>query len=170
MRTRVLTKIGPLVAAFLFLLAYAGHGGAAEPYDPKDDPNYAPETSGKLPVGKEAVQELIKEFEGQAMPKGERHPGAAQSAPGQPQQYTQGTTLPAPRVSSQDPVFGDTFAYPYSPYGERYRWWWAGSPRIPWWSLIPFARGDEDFLHHAGDFNFGHPHGGHSQFGFVHHD
>jgi hypothetical protein len=61
------------------------------------------------------------------------------------------------------------FGYPYAPYSPSYPWWWERSPRIPWWSLVPFAKGDKDFFDHFGRFRFGRPHGGHFNFGFRHH-
>ena len=162
MRSGIHTKAWLIVVASLFLFVHAGLGGAvageSKPYNPKDDPNYTPETSKKVPERGEAIRGLVKEYEGRAIPGVEGRPGTTQYAPTQPQGYTQEPPLADLRESVRDPLFGDAYAYPYYPYGYWYRWRWTGSPRIPWWSLIPFARDDDDkdFFPDKGHFQFGH--------------
>jgi hypothetical protein len=161
------------MAAFLLLVAWPGHGGAAadvlERYNPKDDPNYAPGPSKSLAVQGEAIWKLVEAFQGEPIPRAERREVVAQSAPPQPDHYTRETAPSVSRGTVQDPFFINPFGYPYAPYGSSYLWWHERSPRIPWWSLIPFAKGDKDFFDHFGHFRFGRPHGGQFHFGFRHH-
>ena len=162
MKVRVPSQIWGMVAAILFLVAHPSQGIASvatlEAYNPKDDPNYAQATSGSLSARWEAIQELVKEFEAGAIPTVNRRQGSQSSAAAQPDHYTQAT----PPAAEREPTFVDPFFYPDG------RWWWRGSPRIPWWSLIPFARGDKDFFDHFGHFPFGNHHGGRFHFGFGH--
>ena len=150
------------MAVLLLLFAHAGQAGAAvgvaEGYNPKEDPNYAQATSRSLSARLEAIQELVKEFEGQLIPTVGAGQETAQSTAAQPDHYTHAT----PPAAEREPTFVDPFSYPYG------RWRWRGSPRIPWWSLIPFARGDKDFFDHFGHFPFGHHRGGRFHFGFGH--
>ncbi len=165
MRTWVQEYIWPSIASFALLFAHAGQAGAAvgvaEGYNPKDDPNYAEATSGSLSARLEAVRELVKEFEAGAIPTVNRRQGSQSSAAAQPDHYTQAT----PPAAEREPTFVDPFSYPYGRWNRR---WWDSSPRIPWWSLIPFARGDKDFFDHFGHFPFGHHRGGRFHFGFGH--
>lgn len=151
------------IAVSVLLFAHAGQAGAAvgvaEAYNPKDDPNYVEATSGSPLAKWEAIRELVKEFEAGAFPTVERRQGSQSSAAAQPDHYTQAT----PPAAEREPTIVDPFVY-----GRWSGWWLGHSPRIPWWSLIPFARGDTNF-HFHGHFPFGHHHGGHSHFGFGHH-
>jgi len=175
MKVRVPSQIWGMVAAILFLVAHPSQGIAAatslEAYNPKEDPNYAQGTSRSLGARGKAVWELVKDFQGKAIPMGEASQETAHSATAQPEQYTQ--AVPPTMSTSSDalnPVFGGPFAYRYYRNGRWGRSRWGRSPRIPWWSLIPFARGDKDFHFRGrfGHFPFRHHRGGHFRFGFGH--
>ena len=173
MKTRIQMHVRWSMVAFLLLIGWPGHGAAAtdvlEGYNPKNDPNYAAGSSKSPAVQGEAIWTLVEAFQGGPIPQAERREVVALSAPPQPDHYARDTAPPVPRGTLQEPFFINPFGYPYAPYGPSYPRWWDRSPRIPWWSLVPFAKGGKDFFEGFGHFHFGHPHGGHFHFGFRHH-
>ena len=164
MRTRIQASIRSSMILFLLFVAWPGHGVAGvdffEPYNPKNDPNYASGASKGLAVQGEAIWKLIEAFQGEPIPRAERRQVLAQWAPPQPDHYTRET----PPTTPKGPVYVDPY-YPYGPYDPYrppYPWRHERSSRIPWWSLVPFLEDDKDFSfghHRHGHFPSDHGHG-----------
>ena len=132
------------VTAAVLLLTHLGEVGVAsatpDQYDPRLDPNYSRETSETAPINWEAVWSLVREFEARTYLNVDGPQVAAPYAQPQPWHYVQGTSLFD--SSSQGygvPVYGDPYALARYAYYPSLSPWWGKSPRIPWWSLIPFS-------------------------------
>ncbi len=145
MRTRTVALVALTSLSVLGARGFAV-AGPLEGYNPKDDPNYT-RALGNRAVRDEALLGLIGEFEGQQTTSPARPLPVSQAAPPQPQSYVSGDTRVA-SVSTGQPNYGPEYGFgagyapAFSYYGHTvwYPGWWQASPRIPWWSLLPFTR------------------------------
>lgn len=153
-RIRKATTFWSILAAVLLVV----HGrlvlavsATPDQYDPRHDPNFAPETSERAPVNWEAIWGLVREFEARAYLNVDRPQATAPYAQPQPWHYVQGV----PTFSGSPPIpdvpgYGDPYVGSWYAYGSSFSGYWEPSPRIPWWSLIPFRSRDGHGHHHTG--------------------
>ena len=139
------TNILIAVTATVLLLTHLGEAGAVsaapDQYDPRRDPNYSREAFQTAPIHWEAVWGLVREFEARTYLNVDRPQVAAPYAQPQPWHYVQGTSLSDSSSPGYGvPVYGDPYALARYAYYPSLSPWWGESPRIPWWSLIPFKR------------------------------
>lgn len=134
------TNILIAVTATVLLLTHLGEAGAVsaapDQYDPRRDPNYSREAFQTAPIHWEAVWELVREFEVRSHSNAARSQPSSQFAVPQPWHYVQETPWPA-----ATPPFSGAAGYggQYYGYDPWFAGWWEASPRIPWWSLVPFT-------------------------------
>ena len=128
-----------------------------EQYDPRRDPNYSRETSDRTPLNWQAVWALVREFEERAYPSIERPQMTAPYAQPQPWHYVQ--EIPSPVATSPiagADVYGGAYGGSFYGYDPWFPGRWETSPRIPWWSLIPFKK--DHHPHHRHRDGRGHQH------------
>ena len=122
-----------------------------ESYNPLDDPNYRQVNSGKPQPQGETIGILVKQFESMTSSPAKRDTEIAQIGQPQPEHYTQSSTS-EPNWS----YYTEEGDYPFYAYGRRFPWrstyGYTSSPRIPWWSLVPFVRDPDrhSFFFHRG--------------------
>ncbi|MBI4381150.1 MAG: hypothetical protein HY574_08150 [candidate division NC10 bacterium] len=138
-------KTNTLVAitAAVLLFTHVGEGGAVsvgpDQYDPRRDPNYVREASATTPMNWQAIWSLVREFEGRTDQIVGRGLPSSQFAVPQPSHYVQETPWPGATPSySGAAVYGGPYGGSFYGYEPWYPSWREASPRIPWWSLIPF--------------------------------
>jgi len=141
---KLITNILIAVTAAVLLLTHLGEAGVAsaatDQYDPRRDPNYSREAFETTPINWEAVWGLVREFEMRTYASVGRSQPASQFAVPQPWHYVQGTSLfDSSSPGYGVPVYGDPYALARYAYYPSLSPWWGKSPRIPWWSLIPFS-------------------------------
>ncbi len=139
-----------VVAAILFM-THPGLAGAVSPtkdqYDPRKDPNYSRENSER-PLNWEAVWGLVREFETRTPSIGRGQPPSQFAVP-QPWHYVQEVpSSGAPPPISGAVGYGAPYGGPFYGYDPWFPGWWGTSPRIPWWSLIPFVSHHRHRHHH----------------------
>lgn len=132
-----------VVTAAVLLFTHLGEGGAVsvgpDQYDPRRDPNYSREAFQTAPIHWDAVWGLVREFEARTYLNVDRPQVAAPYAQPQPWHYVQGTTPSIASPLAPEPsIYGGWYGSPLYAAGLPYVAWWNSSPRIPWWSLIPF--------------------------------
>ncbi len=143
MRTKVRTNMTMMwtLAAVLLLLTHLVEAGVAsaatDQYDPRRDPNYTHEASETAPINWEAVWGLMREFEARAHANVGRNQPPSHFAVPQPWHDVQ--EVPSPGATP--PISGAVgYGGPFYGYDPWLPGWWETSPRIPWWSLIPFKK------------------------------
>jgi hypothetical protein len=134
-----------VVTAAVLLLTHLGEAGAVsvapDQYDPRRDPNYTREASETAPINWGAIWALVREFEARAYPDVDRTQVAAPYAQPQPWHYVQGTTPSIASPLAPEPsIYGGWYGSLLYAAGLPYVAWWNSSPRIPWWTLIPFKK------------------------------
>jgi hypothetical protein len=130
------------VAVLAVLCACPGGNAASGPldtYNPKEDPNYRRAITEKQ-ASWERILSFIAEFEALQPASTTRRESGPQPAVPQTPSYTAGE--PPPRPLPDVSTYGALFGYPL--YGDPFwrRPWRHESPRIPWWSLLPFTKDD----------------------------
>jgi hypothetical protein len=131
-----------VVTAAVLLFTHLGEGGAVsvglDQYDPRRDPNYTRAAFETAPINWEAVWGLVREFEARSHANAARPLPSSQFAFPQPWHYVQESFSPGGTA----PLSSADYGAPYGGPSYRYDPWvpaWRGtSPRIPWWTLIPF--------------------------------
>jgi hypothetical protein len=142
-------SLAAAVAALLFFYPQAGQAQAAsrpgEGYNPKTDPNYTQGARQNVPADWQVIWGSVQEFGMQPGPPAERRQGATPYGLPQPRQYadTPDPSTP-PQLVPGGLVYQSLYGFPTYPYGGWHPGWWDASPRIPWWSLIPFTRHGRD--------------------------
>jgi hypothetical protein len=133
-----------VVTAAVLLFTHLGEASAVsaatDQYDPRRDPNYTREASETAPINWEAVWGLVREFEARAHANAARPLPSSQFAFPQPWHYVQESFSPGAPPPLSSAAYGAPYggsSYGYDPW---FAGWWETSPRIPWWSLIPFKR------------------------------
>lgn len=139
------------VTAAVLLLTHLGKAGVAsaatDQYDPRRDPNYVREVSTTTPMNWQAIWSLVREFEGRTDQIVGRGLPSSQFAVPQPWHYVQETPSPAATPATSDAaVYGGPYGGSFYGYDPWVPGWWQTSPRIPWWSLVPFTT--KDHQHH----------------------
>lgn len=132
------------IAATVLLVARPGVGHAAsvpsDQYDPRRDPNYSRQAWLTAPIPWEAVLALAREFEGRTYQIMDRRQPSSQFAAPQPWHYVQETPSPwATSSVSGAAGYGGPYGGPFYGYDPWFSGWRETSPRIPWWSLVPFT-------------------------------
>jgi hypothetical protein len=156
MRTKIQWGMLCGVVAALLFMTHPGLAGAVSPtkdqYDPRKDPNYTRETLEKTPVNWQAVWVLVRESEARASFTVDRPQVSAPYAQPQPWHYIEGEPSFSASMASRDaPIYGGPYIGSWYAYGPSFSGWWQTSPRIPWWSLVPFNRNhDGHRRHHEG--------------------
>jgi hypothetical protein len=139
------TNILIAVTATVLLLTHLGEAGAVsaapDQYDPRRDPNYSREAFQTAPIHWEAVWGLVREFETRTHSNMGRSRPSSQFAFPQPWHYVQESLAPGATLPfSGAAIYGGAYGGPSYGYDSWSRGWWETSPRIPWWSLIPFKK------------------------------
>jgi hypothetical protein len=138
------TNIVLTVTAAVLLLTHSGEAGVAsaatDQYDPRRDPNYSSEAFETTPINWGAVWGLVREFEARSHANGARPLPASQYAFPQPWHYVQESFSPGATPPLSSAAYGAPYGGAYYGYDPWVPAWWGTSPRIPWWSLIPFKR------------------------------
>jgi len=139
------------VTAAVLLLTHLGEAGVAsaatDQYDPRRDPNYTREVSATTPMNWQAIWSLVREFEGRTDQIVGRGLPSSQFAVPQPWHYVQETPSPGATLSYSGAAgYGGVYGGPFYGYEPWYPSWREASPRIPWWSLVPFTT--KDHQHH----------------------
>jgi hypothetical protein len=134
-----------VVTAAVLLFTHWGEAGAVsaapDQYDPRRDPNYSREAFQTAPIHWDAVWGLVWEFEARTYLNVDRPQVAAPYAQPQPWHYVQGTTPSIASPLAPEPsIYGGWYGSPLYAAGLPYVAWWNSSPRIPWWTLIPFKK------------------------------
>ena len=155
MRTAIRPSILCSIAAALILLVRSSEAGAVsaapDQYDPRRDPNYSRETLEKPPVNWDAIWALVREFEARAYPNVNGSQVPAPYAQPQPRHYVEGApSLSGSPPLSAAPIYGSPYIRSWYAHGPSFSGWWGTSPRIPWWSLIPFRSHHAHGHHHTG--------------------
>jgi len=137
-------RVVAAVATLLFFSMTAVQAQAAsrpvEGYNPKTDPNYTQGARQNAPADWQAIWGLVQEFGMQPGPPAERRQGATPYGLHQPRQYADPSDPSTPpQLVPGGSVYQSLYGFPTYPYGGSYPGWWDASPRIPWWSLMPFA-------------------------------
>ena len=137
------TNILIAVIAAVLLLTHLGEAGvvsaATDQYDPRRDPNYSREAFETTPINWEAVWGLVREFEARSYANAAQTQPSSQYAVPQPWHYVQESFSPGATPPLSSAAYGATYGGPYYGYDPWVPAWWGTSPRIPWWSLIPFS-------------------------------
>ena len=132
------------VAALVFFCAQAGQAQVAsrtvEEYNPRADPSYTEGATQNAPADWQVIWGLVQEFGMQPGPPAERRQSATPYGLPQPRQYvdTPDPSTP-PQLVPGGLVYQSLYGVPAYTYGGWHPGWWDASPRIPWWSLMPFA-------------------------------
>jgi hypothetical protein len=130
-------------AVAVLLLGQQGEGGVAseipDRYDPRRDPNYSREVSATAPIHWEAVWGLVSEFEARSYQAIDRRQSSSPFAVPQPWHYVQGGDTLDVTPSLAGAAYGSPYGGPFNGYDPWFAGWWEPSPRIPWWSLVPFT-------------------------------
>jgi len=155
------TNILIAVTATVLLLTHLGEASAVsaapDQYDPRRDPNYTREASETAPINWGAIWALVREFEARTYLNVDRTQVAAPYAQPQPWHYVQGTTPSIASPLAPEPsIYGGWYGSLLYAAGLPYVAWWNSSPRIPWWSLIPFKT--DRHRHHRHHGGKGHHH------------
>jgi hypothetical protein len=146
------TNILIAVTAAILFLTHLGEAAAVsavgDEYDPRRDPNYSVQMSEQSPMNWEAIWALAREFEARAYPTVDR-PQVAQP---QPLHYVEQAPSFSGSLPNPDaPIYGGPYIGSWYAYGPSFSGWWQTSPRIPWWSLIPFnTNHHRHHRHHEG--------------------
>ena len=100
----------------------------------------------------EAIWALVREFEARAYSNIDQPQMTAPYAQPQPWHYVQGAPSFSGSLSNPDaPIYGGPYIGSWYGYGPSFSGWWKTSPRIPWWSLVPFNRNHHGHRgHHEG--------------------
>lgn len=155
MRNQVRVNRLLVLAAVILLFTPLGTAGAVsaalDQYDPRRDPNYSVQMSEQSPMNWETIWVMVREFEARS-PSVYRPQATTPYAQPQPWHYVQGTTPSiASALASDASSYGGWYGNALYPYGATYATWWDSSPRIPWWSLVPFRTNHHrHHRHHEG--------------------
>jgi hypothetical protein len=149
------TNILIAVTATVLLLTHFGEAGAVsaapDQYDPRRDPNYSREAFQTAPIHWEAVWGLVREFEARSHSNMGRSQPSSQFAVPQPWHYVQESLSPGATPPLSSAAYGAPYGGPSYGYDPWFAGWWERSPRIPWWSLIPFTtKAHQHHRHHQG--------------------
>ena len=142
-------SIEAAVAALFFFFAHMGQAQAAsrpgEGYNPKTDPNYTQGAWQNAPADWQVIWGPVQEFGVQPGPQTEHRQSATPYGLHQPRQYADASDpSTSPQLVPGGLVYQSLYGVPSYPFGGWYPRWWDASPRIPWWSLIPFTRHGRD--------------------------
>jgi hypothetical protein len=154
------TNILIAVTAAVLLLTHLGGAGVAsaatDQYDPRRDPNYSREASETTPINWGAFWRLVSEFEARTYAGVGRSQPASQFAVPQPWHYVQESFSPGATPPLSSAAYGAPYGGPSYGYDPWFAGWWETSPRIPWWSLVPFTT--KDHQHHRNQKGNAHHH------------
>ena len=154
MRIRIGKEVLWIVTVLVVLLANPFTTRAKElweSYNPLEDPNYRQANSEKSQIQGKSIGVLVEQFSNMANSSAERGTEIVQIGQPQPEHYTQ-SSKSEPNWS----YYTEQGNYPFYTYGRRFPWrssyGYTSSPRIPWWSLVPFVRDPDrhSFFFHRG--------------------